>query len=333
MLESDAPAGTGGPLWPVHRNSGEDGFIMFERFTDRARRAVVLANEEAVLLGHDQIGTEHILLGLLREGGGAAGRALRSLDISLDDARQQVSAAVGAGSGKSAHIPFTQRAKTVLERALREALQLGHEYIGTEHILLGLLRDEKDSAVQIVAGLGADRAAVRWRVLQLISGGPVTARASGAVPAGPQVRLRPDDESMAQFDTLDSRLSAVEQWVGVAPGLAELDRELMRVRQDKEAAIDAHDYRTAEDLSETETELLLDRDRRVRGREAQPTLAAEVAQLRAEVAQLTAEVAGLRAARASAAGRASGGGRASGTGRSRPPRPRSEGQPDGATAS
>lgn len=317
MLESDAPAGTGGPQWPVHRDSGEDGFIMFERFTDRARRAVALANEEARLLGHDQIGTEHILLGLLREAGGAAGRALRSLDITLEEAREHVAAAVGPGTGKSAHIPFTQRAKSVLERALREALQLGHEYIGTEHILLGLLRDDKDSAVQIIAGLGADRAAVRWRVLQLIPSGPGTSRSPGTTSAGPRVRLLLDDEARARFDSADSRLSAIEQWVGVAPGLAELDHELMRVRQDKEAAIDAHDYRTAEDLSETETELLLDRDRRVRGWAGQPTLAAELAQLRSEVAQLSAEVARLHAAR---------GGRATGA--------RSErAQPGGATAS
>jgi Clp amino terminal domain, pathogenicity island component len=345
MLESEAPAGTGGPQWPVHRDSGEDGFIMFERFTDRARRAVVLANEEARLLGHDQIGTEHILLGLLREGGGVGGRALRSLDISLEEAREHVSAAVGAGSGKSAHIPFTQRAKTALERALREALQLGHEYIGTEHILLGLLRDEKDSAVQIIAELGADRAAVRWRVLQLVPGEFASSRVPPAASPGPRVRVRPDDETTVQFDTLDSRLTAIEQWVGVAPGLAELDHELMRVRQDKETAIDAHDYRTAEDLSETETELLLDRDRRVRGWAGQPTLAAEVAELRSEVAQLSAEVARLRAARA---GRATSGSsdRAQQGGRRRAPAghsaaehdseapvARREEQPGGATAS
>lgn len=350
MLESDAPAGTGGPQWPVHRDSGEDGFIMFERFTERARRAVVLANEEARLLGHDQIGTEHILLGLLREGSGVGGRALRSLDITLEEAREQVSAAVGAGSGTSAHIAFTQRAKTTLERALREALQLGHEYIGTEHILLGLLRDEKDSAVQIIAGLGADRAAVRWRVLQLVPSGPGTPRVAGSASPGSRVRLRPDDETMAQFDTLDSRLTAIEQWVGVAPGLAELDHELMRVRQEKEAAIDAHDYRAAEDLSETETELLLDRDRRVHGWAGQLTLAAEVAELRAEVAQLSVEVGRLRAARAgrpaggsndrvqpggrrrATAGHAPGGHAPAGQD-SASPATRSDEQPGGATAS
>jgi len=280
------------PQWPAHRDSGKGGFIMFERFTNRARRAVVLASEEARLLGHEQIGTEHLLLGLLHEGSGVAGRALDSLGITLSAAREHVPAAVAAGLGKPGRIAFTQRAKTALELALREALQLSHEYIGTEHILLGLVRDDKDSAARLIAELGADRAAVRRRVLQLVpslSGTRRIAEASGA-----RLRLRPDDETMAQFDTLDSRLTVVEQWVGVAPGLAELDRELMRVRQDKEAAIDAHDYRTAEDLSETETELLIDRDRRVRGWAGQPTLAAEVAQLRAEIARLSAEVARLR---------------------------------------
>jgi Clp amino terminal domain, pathogenicity island component len=311
---------------------------MFERFTNRARRAVVLASEEARLLGHEQIGTEHILLGLLHEGSGVAGRALDSLGVTLAAARAQVPGAGGAGSGKSGRIAFTQRAKTALELALREALQLGHEYIGTEHILLGLVRDDKDSAAQIIAGLGADRAAVRRRVLQLVPSLSGTRRIAEAASAA-RLRLRPDDETTAQFDTLDSRLTAVEQWVGVAPELAELDRELMRVRQDKETAIDAHDYRTAEDLSETETEMLVDRDRRIRGWAGQPTLAAEVAQLRTEVARLSAEVARLRSSR--------GGGHGDGGNGTEParrrrgstqrqsviPEPGSRQRPDGPTAS
>jgi ATP-dependent Clp protease ATP-binding subunit ClpA len=311
---------------------------MFERFTSRARRAVVLASEEARLLGYEQIGTEHILLGLLHEGSGVAGRALDSLGVTLAAARAQLPGAGGAGSGKSGRVAFTQRAKTALELALREALQLGHEYIGTEHILLGLVRDEKDSAAQIIAGLGADRATVRQRVLQLVPSLSDTRRIAEAASAA-RLRLRPDDETTAQFDTFESRLTAVEQWVGVAPGLAELDRELMRVRHDKETAIDAHDYRTAEDLSETESEMLVDRDRRIRGEAGQPTLATEVAQLRAEVARLSAEVARLRTPR--------GGGHGSGSDGTSPPRrgrasaqrpsvsqqPGSRERPDGATAS
>ena len=115
---------------------------MFERFTDRARRVVVLAQEEARLLNHNYIGTEHILLGLIHEGEGVAAKALESLGISLDAVRGQVEEIIGqGGSAPSGHIPFTPRAKKVLELSLREALQLGHNYIGTEHILLGLIRE------------------------------------------------------------------------------------------------------------------------------------------------------------------------------------------------
>ena len=111
---------------------------MFERFTDRARRVVVLAQEEARLLNHSYIGTEHILLGLIHEGEGVAAKALESLGISLEAVRSQVEEIIGqGGSSPSGHIPFTPRAKKVLELSLREALQLGHNYIGTEHILLG----------------------------------------------------------------------------------------------------------------------------------------------------------------------------------------------------
>ena len=113
---------------------------MFERFTDRARRVVVLAQEEARLLNHNYIGTEHLLLGLIYEGEGVAARVLESLDVSLADARAEVEEIIGhGGQSPSGHIPFTPRAKKVLEMALREALKLGHNYIGTEHILLGLI--------------------------------------------------------------------------------------------------------------------------------------------------------------------------------------------------
>jgi ATP-dependent Clp protease ATP-binding subunit ClpA len=119
---------------------------VFERFTDRARRVVVLAQEEARLLNHNYIGTEHILLGLIHEGEGVAAKALESLGISLEAVRNQVEEIIGqGGSSPSGHIPFTPRAKKVLELSLREALQLGHNYIGTEHILLGLIREEQIS--------------------------------------------------------------------------------------------------------------------------------------------------------------------------------------------
>jgi ATP-dependent Clp protease ATP-binding subunit ClpC len=130
---------------------------VFERFTDRARRVVVLAQEEARLLNHNYIGTEHILLGLIHEGEGVAAKALESLGISLEKVRQQVEEIIGAGqSPPSGHIPFTPRAKKVLELSLREALQLGHNYIGTEHILLGLIREGEGVAAQVLVKLGAD---------------------------------------------------------------------------------------------------------------------------------------------------------------------------------
>ena len=158
---------------------------MFERFTDRARRVIVLAQEEAKALNHNYIGTEHILLGLVREGEGVAAKALESLDISLDAVRAQVQDIIGQGQQKpTAHIPFTPRAKKVLELSLREALQLGHNYIGTEHILLGLIREGEGVAAQVLVKLGADLNRVRQQVNQLLSGyqgkEPVAAGDQGA---------------------------------------------------------------------------------------------------------------------------------------------------------
>jgi len=144
---------------------------MFERFTDRARRVVVLAQEEARMLNHNYIGTEHILLGLIHEGEGVAAKALESLNISLEAVRQQVQEIIGEGQqAPSGHIPFTPRAKKVLELSLREALQLGHNYIGTEHILLGLIREGEGVAAQVLTKLGADLNRVRQQVIQLLSG-------------------------------------------------------------------------------------------------------------------------------------------------------------------
>ncbi|MBB3037764.1 ATP-dependent Clp protease ATP-binding subunit [Hoyosella altamirensis] len=144
---------------------------MFERFTDRARRVVVLAQEEARMLNHNYIGTEHILLGLIHEGEGVAAKSLESLGISLEAVRNQVEEIIGQGQqAPSGHIPFTPRAKKVLELSLREALQLGHNYIGTEHILLGLIREGEGVAAQVLVKLGADLTRVRQQVIQLLSG-------------------------------------------------------------------------------------------------------------------------------------------------------------------
>jgi ATP-dependent Clp protease ATP-binding subunit ClpC len=159
---------------------------MFERFSDRARRVVVLAQEEARMLNHNYIGTEHILLGLIHEGEGVAAKALESLGISLEAVRQQVEEIIGQGpSAPTGHIPFTPRAKKVLELSLREALQLGHNYIGTEHILLGLIHEGEGVAAQVLQKLGADFNRVRQQVIQLLSsytGG----KQSGPGEAAPQ---------------------------------------------------------------------------------------------------------------------------------------------------
>jgi ATP-dependent Clp protease ATP-binding subunit ClpC len=144
---------------------------MFERFTDRARRVVVFAAEEARMLNHNYIGTEHLLLGLIHEGEGVAAKALESLGISLEAVRRQVEEIVGQGqAAPTGHIPFTPRAKKVMELSLREALQLGHNYIGTEHILLGLIREGEGVAAQVLQKLGADLNRVRQQVLLLLSG-------------------------------------------------------------------------------------------------------------------------------------------------------------------
>ncbi|WP_460961708.1 ATP-dependent Clp protease ATP-binding subunit, partial [Parasphingorhabdus pacifica] len=165
---------------------------MFERFTDRARRVVVLAQEEARMLNHNYIGTEHILLGLIHEGEGVAAKALESLGIALEGVRQQVEEIIGQGQqAPSGHIPFTPRAKKVLELSLREALQLGHNYIGTEHILLGLIREGEGVAAQVLVKLGADLNRVRQQVLQLLSGyqGKEPAEAGGRGEGTPSSSL------------------------------------------------------------------------------------------------------------------------------------------------
>jgi ATP-dependent Clp protease ATP-binding subunit ClpC len=165
---------------------------MFERFTDRARRVVVLAQEEARMLNHNYIGTEHILLGLIHEGEGVAAKGLEALGISLEGVRAQVEEIIGQGQqAPSGHIPFTPRAKKVLELSLREALQLGHNYIGTEHILLGLIREGEGVAAQVLVKLGADLNRVRQQVIQLLSGyqGKEAATNSGPAEGTPSTSL------------------------------------------------------------------------------------------------------------------------------------------------
>ncbi|MDU0478957.1 ATP-dependent Clp protease ATP-binding subunit [Staphylococcus chromogenes] len=144
---------------------------MFERFTDRARRVIVLAQDEARMLNHNYIGTEHILLGLISEGEGVAAKALESMGINLEDVRREVEEIIGHGTQPpTGHIPFTPRAKKVLELSLREGLQMGHKYIGTEFLLLGLIREGEGVAAQVLVKLGADLPRVRQQVIQLLSG-------------------------------------------------------------------------------------------------------------------------------------------------------------------
>jgi DNA-binding NarL/FixJ family response regulator len=156
---------------PSSTSIRSEGPTVFERFTDKARRVVVLAQEEARMLNHNYIGTEHVLLGLIHEGEGVAAKALESLNISLEVVRWQVEEIIGQGqAAPTGHIPFTPRAKKVLELSFREALQLGHNYIGTEHILLGLIREGEGVAAQVLQKLGADLNRVRQTVIQLLSG-------------------------------------------------------------------------------------------------------------------------------------------------------------------
>jgi len=184
---------------------------MFERFTDQARRVVVQAQEEARMLGHGYVGTEHILLGLLGEGDGLAARTLATLDVSLEAARELVAEIVGAGTGQlTGHIPFTPRTKKVLELSLREAQRLGDSYIGTEHILLGLAREGEGVGVQVLDRLGASTDRVLAQV-------PMTARAApgeqlrrvsvGRMPVERPIRLH---EVLSRLDEIAARLTAIE---------------------------------------------------------------------------------------------------------------------------
>ena len=214
---------------------------MFERFSDRARRAVVRAQEEARLLNHDYIGTEHILLGLLAERASAAARALDSLNVTLEAAREQVREIVGQGSqeqGQRGHIPFTPRAKKVLELSLREALGLHSEIIGTEHLLLGLIDESDGVGAQILERLGAPAETVRERTVELAKTDPDPESEPAGGPAGPapstlqtrSVRFRMESigEVRDLLKSIDGRLSAIEHHLsaiehhlGMAPAAAD----------------------------------------------------------------------------------------------------------------
>jgi ATP-dependent Clp protease ATP-binding subunit ClpA len=269
---------------------------MFERFTDRARRVVVLAQEEARMLNHDFIGTEHLLLGLIHEGKGVAAQALEGMGITEDAVRQRVEEIVGRGqqAARSGHIPFTPRAKKVLKLSLREALQLGHPYIGTEHILLGLIREGEGVAAQALVHLGADLDRTRQQVVALLHGyqgqdETAAARARRRLGGVPRRERRLVPELLARFDSIESRLSALEQRVGTGPDLRDLDEEIRQARRDKEAAIDAEDFETAAVLRDRETRLLDEKDSRQQEWAAAhrdlPSLSDEVEHLRGVLRQ------------------------------------------------
>ena len=279
------------PRVPAEKGGDE----MFERFTDRARRVVVLAQEEARMLNHDYIGTEHILLGLIHEGEGVAAKALESLGISLEAVRQQVEEIIGQGQqAPSGHIPFTPRAKKVLELSLREALQLGHNYIGTEHILLGLIREGEGVAAQVLVKLGADLNRVRQQVIQLVHGqqrkeepeAELASPESGR--AGRRERMLA--EVLGRLGAIDSRLSAIEQRVGTGPNTGDLDQEIAQARRAKEAAVDAQDFENAARLRDQEKQLIADKaSRQAEWAATHPdlsSLADEFRGLRGEVEQL-----------------------------------------------
>jgi hypothetical protein len=263
---------------------------MFERFTDRARRVVVLAQEEARMLDHNFIGTEHILLGLIHEGEGVAASALRSLGISLEAVRQQVEQIVGRGQlPPSGHIPFTPRAKKVLSLALRESQMLGHYYIGTEHILLGLIREGEGVGAQVLVRLGTDLNRARQQVIELLPGQQGEELASSKnVPGGPRPsRVRGE----SYVHVVDARLAAIEQRLGTGPATADLDEQIARARRDKETAIDSQDFEQARSLRLRERQLHADKAARQQQWEAaHPDLAA----LAEQVQRLSADVERLR---------------------------------------
>jgi Clp amino terminal domain, pathogenicity island component/UvrB/uvrC motif len=241
------------------------------------------------MLNHNYIGTEHILLGLIHEGEGVAAKALESLGISLEAVRQQVQEIIGQGQqAPSGHIPFTPRAKKVLELSLREASQLGHNYIGTEHILLGLIREGEGVAAQVLVKLGADLNRVRRQVIQLLHGyqGKEPEDAPGRLRRG-----RPPPDVLARVNAIEPRLRAIEQRVGGGPDTGDLDGQIAQVRRDKESALDSQDFEQAASLRDRERQLLADRTARQQQWEATHP---DLASLAEQVQRLSGEVERLR---------------------------------------
>ncbi|MDQ3361434.1 MAG: NDP-hexose 4-ketoreductase, partial [Actinomycetota bacterium] len=206
---------------------------MFERFTERARKVVVLAQDEARHFNHNYIGTEHLLLGLLREDEGVAAQALSSLNVTLDEVREQVESIVGYGEeGTGAQAPFTPRSKKVLELALREALQLGHNYIGTEHILLGLVRESEGVAARVLSNLDVDPDKVRREVVRRLGGGRGRSRSggSGEAAAGGRGGVEAKRPKTRQLDQYGRNLTAYAEEEKLDPVIGRSD-EIARIMQ------------------------------------------------------------------------------------------------------
>ncbi len=236
----------------LRRTAGRKGDLMFRRFSPRAREVIISAQQEARALHHNYIGTEHVLLGLLRDREGVAGRALQVLGISPETVREQILDIIGEGHQEPAgHIPFTPRTKKVLELAVREAVQLGHLYVGTEHILLGLVREGDGVGWHVLSRLGVTVPKVRDQVLELAS---QDRRAAGHVIA--------------------------------PPGIRDYDTRIELARQAKDTAVDARDFDGAAAARESEKELVAGRDRLI----AQWSAGVDVATLGRELDWLRDEV-------------------------------------------
>jgi hypothetical protein len=273
---------------------------MFEKFTDRAGRVVVRVQEEARMLGHDYIGTEHLLLGLIHEGEGVAVRALESVGISPEAVRQQVQEIIGQGQqAPSGDIPFTPRAKKVLELSLREALR-DRDQISTGHILLGLIREGDGVAAQVLVKLGADLNRIRQEVFHLTHGGQGKEPSSaGARPRGSATdhlahRINRIESRVSAFefriDAIESRLSALEFRVGTGPDVRGLDTEIAQARLAEEAAIGEQDFEAVTSLRDKQQQLIDEKASRQREWEAArpdpKSLAEKVGQLSDEIEQL-----------------------------------------------
>jgi ATP-dependent Clp protease ATP-binding subunit ClpA len=294
---------------------------MFERFTNQARRVVVLAQEQSRDLNHNYIGTEHLVLGLLREGRGTGARALESLDVTLDAVRGEVETRVGRGTQQpSGHIPFTPRAKKALELSLRESLALGQNYIGTGHLLLGLIRKGDGVGVEILVGLGADLNVLRARIIELLPDDTEEGAESGpAVRVAPARAERQPGAIQGLLDSIDARLTMIERHLGITRSVPDelrtYDRRIAKVVGAKEEAIERQEFERAAALRAEEKQLRSERARvqleleeaslrEAAQRESQPEpgdgpaaedgageaqatgTAGEVARLRAEVARL-----------------------------------------------